>query len=511
MTAAPATDRVGPDLPRLSDYAGWWAGTAPDRTALVDGTDRIPYAALSDRADRVAAALLASGVRRGDRVALLTHPRRELVEVLLAAGAIGAVLQGLDPKHHPHELATVLDDAAPRLVLTTGDGVLPAGRPAIDLRGADGARWLRDGARTTPAELAAARAAVRPDDAAALVRTSGSSGRPKGALLGHRTLVRCALVQGTHALDPGAPPVVVNNLPVDHVGCLGDITASVLVAGGTLVLQDRFDPGRVLRAIGEEGVTVWGGVPAMFALAAAHPAFAGADLTSVRRAVSGGGPVPLPLARALVARVPVLVNAYGLTETVGNVTFTAPDDDLATVTGTIGRPDPHYEVAVVREDGTPCADGGTGEIRVGGAAMLGYLGRPDATAAAFDERGRVRTGDLARRRPDGALVLAGRLDARFKSGGQNVDPREVEDALERHPLVRLAAVVAAPDDRYGEVGHAFVVVDDPDAVSGEALRAHARAHLANYKVPRRVHVRSELPLLPVGKVDRVRLREEAVS
>ncbi|HXV93342.1 MAG TPA: AMP-binding protein, partial [Pseudonocardia sp.] len=414
----------------------------------------------------------------------------------------------------PGELATVLDDARPRLVLTTGDGVALPG-PAVRLGGAEGPAWLRSGETVTDAELAAARDRVEPGDPAALVHTSGSSGRPKGALLPHRALVRCALVQGTHVLDPGIPPVVVNNLPVNHVACLGDVTAAVLVAGGTVVLQDRFDPPRVLAALGRERVTVWGGVPAMFALCVADPAFATADLSSVRRIVTGGGPMPLPLARALTERGPRLVNLYGLTETVGNVTFTGPDDDLATITGTIGRPDPRYRVDVVRPDGSLCADGEVGEIRVGGdARMTGYLGRPEATAAAFDSRGRLRSGDLAHRRTDGALVLAGRLSERFKSGGYNVDPREVEEVLERHPGVRLAAVVGVPDPLYGEVGHAFVAAD-PAArgtrVTAESLRTHARAHLANYKVPKRIEVRPELPLLAVGKVDKIRLRQEVRS
>ncbi|MGL4744394.1 MAG: class I adenylate-forming enzyme family protein [Dermatophilaceae bacterium] len=504
-----SVDVIAPDLPVVDDYVVHHAARTPDALAVVDGEIRLTYRQLLERMGAVSAAMLASGVGHGDRVALLAHPGAAFVETLLATISIGAVFQGLNPKHQPAELARDLADTRPGLVLTTGEGELPTDVASVQLGTPEAQRWLERGAGLPAAQLVAARDRVEPGDSAVLVHTSGSTGRPRGALLPHRGLIACGRIQGTHVQVAGQPPVVINNLPVDHVGSVGDITIAALIAGGTVVTQSRFEPGLVLDALARERVTVWGGVPAMFARCVEHPAFPDADLSSVSVIATGGGPLPLPLARRLARRVQRIVTMYGMTETIGHVTFSAPADPLETVAATIGRPDPRHLVTVVRADGTPCDVGEVGEIRVGAPALMnGYWERPDDTAAAFDDEDRLRTGDLARRRTDGCLQLVGRLQERYKSGGYTVDPREVELALEAHPEVRLAVVVARPHPVYGETGTAFVLAD-PDRITPTALDAHLRDRLANYKIPKTIHVRPELPVLPVGKVDRARLRQEA--
>lgn len=201
-----------------------------------------------------------------------------------------------------------------------------------------------------------------------------------------------------------------------------------------------------------------------------------------------------------------------MTETTGSVTYTDDDDGLEELSRTVGRPDPHYEVRITDRDGTPVEPGQEGEIRVRGShIMIGYWRRPEATAEAIDAEGWLHTGDVALLRPDGRYTIRGRLGAMYKSGGENVHPREVESVLEEHPDVALAAVLGIPDAVYGEVGRAYVIRVPGRNPTEDALRSHCRERLVNFKVPKRIVVRDVLPMLPIGKVDRVILREEALA
>ena len=205
----------------------------------------------------------------------------------------------------------------------------------------------------------------------------------------------------------------------------------------------------------------------------------------------------------------VVATSFGMTETTGSVTYTQPDDDLDTLSETVGRPDPHFEVRIARPDGAPVAPGEEGEIQVRGEhIMLGYWRRPEATAAAIDADGWLHTGDVALLRPDGNFALRGRMSEMYKSGGENVYPREVEQVLEAHGAVALAAVLGVRDPLYGEVGHAYVIRRPGSDPTEDELRAFCRERLVNFKVPKRIVVADALPMLPIGKIDKVALRRE---
>ena len=521
-SAGAATEGRGsqavPHLGRLADYARHWAAQTPESPAAVLGTESLSWAGLDEQIDHAAAALIGAGVRRGDRVAVRTAPNPGMLIVYLGSARIGAVFQGLNPKSTAHELSHQLRDAAPTIVLdlldadigdvTTSAVTLAELRPLL----VGGRDWLSANRAPTASrgQLEAAEAAVRPDDACAIVYTSGTTGQPKGALLPHRGLTHCSVIQANRWYER-RPLRVLCNLPASHVGCLGDLCASTIVAGGTVVFQERFDAAGVLRLIDEHAVTHWGAVPAMFALSVATPAWRHARLESLERIFWSGGPMPLSLGRELASRCPRVANAYGMTETVGSVTYTDDNDDVEIVCTTIGRPDPHYEVRVSRPDGEACVVGEIGEIRVRGTCMMvGYLNQPEATAEAIDADGWLHTGDLATVGTDGNLTLVGRTRDVFKSGGYNVYPREIEAVLEEHPGVSLAAVVASAHPVFGEVGHAFV---QPLAgpVNAEELRAFAAERLANYKVPKRFTIMEMLPQVSVGKVDKGALRRTSAS
>jgi acyl-CoA synthetase (AMP-forming)/AMP-acid ligase II len=287
---------------------------------------------------------------------------------------------------------------------------------------------------------------------------------------------------------------------------VGDITIDTLVPGGTIVFQDQFDPEAMLAAIEPERITFFGHVPTVLQLIVNHPRFDTVDWSSVELIIWEGAAAPAELIRRLADKCPNLANAYGMTETVGSVTFTFDATDVDVLANSIGWPVPEYGVRLVGEENRLVPPGETGEIQVkGDFVTLGYWNRPEATRDLFTSDGWLRTGDLAVLRPDGAYRLIGRLKEMFKSGGYNVYPREIELVLERHPDVAMAAVVGVPDPLYQEVGHAFVMVHPGRQPSPEDLEAHCRAELANYKVPKRFVVATELPMLPIGKIDKRKL------
>jgi len=538
---------VAPVLDRIDRYLDHWAGQASTNHGvadfLVDGGPhwtgrRLTWHETRREVDRVAAALLAAGLRRGERVAWLSDPRLDFFVHFLAATSIGLVWQGLNPKYTWAELSYVVGDFAPTVVF---DGRAPEERAddlaerlvdevdgpqrAIVVDSADWQDFLDAGTTLDDRAdvLAVHRAEVRPLDPAFVVYTSGSTGRPKGALLTHRGVCYCG-VTGTTAR--GAPDLpVICNLPVNHVGAISDVCCRKMVGGGTIVFQERFDPAGMLALVEAERIGVGGGVPTMFQLCVDHPDFTARDLSSIRQVQWGGAAMPAPVLERILDRLEVdrCVCGYGMSETTGGVTAMPPDATLEQLLTTVGRVIPGHEFRIVDPDGGEVADGESGEIRVRGDwTMAGYWNRPEATAETIDADGWLHTGDLGLLRPDGHVQLVGRMSEMFKTGGYNAYPREIEMCLEEHPAVRMAAVVSVPDPVFDEVGHAFVVVD-PDELGGattdgasdgvptgeHVLRDHCRERLANYKVPKVVHLRDELPRLPIGKVDKKALAAEA--
>ena len=533
---------VAPVLDRIDQYIDHWAADRGDGDLLVDGGPtwtgrRLSWHDTRLEVDRVAAALVAAGLDHGDRVAWLSDPRLDFFVHFLAATSIGLIWQGLNPKYTWGEVSYVVEDFAPRLVFDGRASVDGAnenpddldpddlvGRLVAEVAGVDRAitvdspgweAFLAGGQTVTADELAARRAAVTPLDPAFIVYTSGSTGRPKGAMLTHRGTCWCG-VTGTTARG-GSELSVICNLPVNHVGAISDICCRKMIGGGTIVFQERFDAAAMLATIESEGIGVWGGVPTMFQMCVDHPDFATRDLSSVRQVQWGGAAMPAPVLDRILDHLDVdrCVCGYGMSETTGGVTAMPPDATREHLGTTVGKVIPGHEFRIADGDGNEVEPGASGEVQVRGDwIMAGYWNRPEATAETIDADGWLHTGDLAMLRPDGHVQLVGRMSEMFKTGGYNAYPREIEMCLEEHPAVRMAAVVSVPDPVFDEVGHAFVVVDPADPTTGsgidaDTLRAHCRERLANYKVPKVIHLREELPRLAVGKVDKKALTAEA--
>lgn len=494
---------------------------------MVQADRRWTWADLARDVEQCARSLLAQGVSKGDRVACLSTPRPEFWISFLACARIGAIWVGLNPRHTLPELEHVVQDCAPKLLFALTAHRNRDFRADIDRlqtrlpgmqvvlfggAGANLADFLACADQVHGRDLAAAEARVETQDPAAIVYTSGSTGRPKGALLPHRGLCFCSHLQARAWGARKGPTRIANYFPVNHLASLCDISCFCLVAGGTLVWIEDFDPGTVLETVERDRLTVLGGVPTMLQMMLEHPDYDRRDLSSLETIAIGGAAVPLPLVQTLHRRFAHVSTGYGSTETIGQMTFSAPGATAEQVAETIGLPVPEYALRIADPDGASCWPGEQGEIQVKGDFLfLGYHNAPAETAKAFTADGWYRTGDAAVARPDGLWRLVGRLKEAFKSGGYNIYPREIELALEDHPGITMAAVISVPDAKFGEVGHAYVLPvpnADPDE---DSILAFCRDRLANYKLPKRVHVVADLPMLPVGKVDKPRLRRMSLT
>ena len=513
-------------IARVSDFVTMHAIGTPDAESMVIDEERTSYLELSKRIDAVARALIAAGVRKGDRVATLSTPHPDYLVTFLASASIGAIWLGLNPRYRVEELKYAVADAAPRILFArrlVGDRCFDADLAAMRavvpdigmvvqldreplVAGAVGwASFVAAGERVDERELAEARDRCGDLDPCLLVYTSGSTGRPKGALLHHRGIVEFSLAQ--NRVWPVARQRFLNFLPINHVGCVVDVSCPTLAAGGAIVFMEQFSPDGALALMQRERVNVWGSVPSVFQMQLALPDFDSYDLSAVELILWEGAAMPEEMIRRLCAIVPRLATNYGMTETLG-ISVLSPTDDVELLANSVGGPFEGVEVRLVGDDGGAVLPGHPGEVQVRSPYnMLGYYNRPDETKAAFATDGWFRTGDLAVERPDGCYRIVGRIKDMYKSGGYNVYPREVEDVLEAHPAVDMAAVVSRADPLWQEVGVAFVVVRRP--VDIDELLQHCRDRLANYKVPKDIVLCSELPLLPIGKVDKVALRESA--
>ena len=462
------------------------ARTTPERVAI-DFHDRLAtYAELDRRSDALAAELIARGLERGNRVATLSGNSPEHVATLFACAKAGLLLAPLSWRLAPPEIAYQLDDADPAVFLVEpehGD-LADAALAEADVRPE---RTPLDASDTVSQDAVATD--VRDDDPLLLVYTSGTTGKPKGALLTHAncfwTNLGFDLVTGVSGDD-----VVLQVLPQFHCGGWNVQPLLAWWKGATVVLERTFDPARCLRLIEEKRVTTMMGVPANYLFMSREPEFERADLSSLRRAVVGGAPMPESLLETWQRRGVEIVQGYGLTEAAPNV-LCLPPEDASRKAGYAGKPYPFVDVRLSDSD----------ELQVRGPNVFaGYWRNPEATAAAFTGDGWLRTGDVAQRDGEGYYRIVGRLKDMYISGGENVYPAEVEAVLHEHPAVADAAVVAVASERWGEIGLAFVVLE-PDATGSEQeLLDHCRTRLARFKVPSAVRFLDELPRSGMNKV-----------
>jgi acyl-CoA synthetase (AMP-forming)/AMP-acid ligase II len=505
----------------LSDLLRRSAREAPDADAFRYRDERLTYADWDALADRVAAALAARGVARGDVVALLLPSTPLYPVAYLAAARLGAVTTGVNVRYRRREIEHVLRRAGAAVVLAVeswhdadfrrilGDLRVPELRHVLWLS----ADRLRAGTAGAVAEIGGdARppdVAVSPDDPAAIVFTSGTTGAPKGAWYGHRTLLALAAIDARR--HPAGPPRFQKHLAAGlsfaHVGTMARIAVQIGNLGATIV-HDAFDPAAVLETIERERLAHLGAIPTQIVMLLDHPDRERRDLRSLRSVLLGGAPSSPALIRRVRDTLGVEVSVrYSSTE-VGIATASLPDDPVDVLATTVGKPTPGVDLRIVDDANRPLAAGAAGEVVVRSpATMRGYWRDPEATRAVVDTDGWIHTGDVGFLDEAGYLHLVGRRSEMFIRGGYNVHPSEVEDVLARHPRVAQVAVVGVPDRVLGEAGWAFVVPRDPTAPPSLAeLRAFVGAELASFKRPDGLTVLTALPTTPMFKVDKAALR-----
>jgi HIP---CoA ligase len=496
--------------------------------ALIDGEIVWSYDELVEQARRFGAALVTSGVKPGDRVAIWAFNCAQWVVAALGLLKAGAVLVPVNTRFKGAEAADILLRSRAKVLVTVtdfldtdyvgmlrGTGIdLPDLKTVVVARGTpvdETHSWdtfLATAADGAAAEVDRRSAAVGPDDPSDILFTSGTTGYPKGVVQTHRRTL-CVATDWVAMTGLGAEDRYLMVNPYFHMfGLKAGILAAVC-AGATMIPQAVFDAEIVLSVVAKAKVTVLPGPPTLYQGILDHPHRGQYDLSTLRVAVTGAADIPVELIRRIDNELPFsrIVTGYGLTET-GTAAATLPGDDVETIATTVGRPRPGFELRIVDDLGSDVAVEVPGEIVLrGGSVMSHYLDDPVATEEALSPDGWLRTGDIGIVDPSGNLRIVGRSKDMFIVGGFNAYPAEIENAFLRHPDIRQAAVIGIPDERLGEVGMAFVVLE-PDVVATEAdIIAWSRSRMANFKVPRVVEFVTELPLNATGKVVKNALRE----
>ncbi|NBM20638.1 long-chain fatty acid--CoA ligase [Streptomyces sp. GC420] len=494
----------------------------PDRDAVVLGERRWTYAELNAAANRVAGALVARGIRPGDRVALSCPNLPYFPIVYYGILKAGATVVPLNILLTDREIAYHLEDSEAKAYFCfEGSDDHPMGDTGLRaFKGTPGCETFvlltadeRATSGRVPGETLAAFTEGRPaeftshptseTDTAVVLYTSGTTGQPKGAELTHSNLVHNALMC-QRLFDAQPHDVHLVTLPLFHTFGQTVQMNTGFVSGATLVLLPRFDPADALTAMEREDVTFFVGVPTMYWALLNSPAADNVDLQKItdtlRVCVSGGSALPMEVLTGFERRfgVPIL-EGYGLSETSPVATFNRLDRPRRP--GSIGLPVWGVEVRVAREDGTEAAVEEPGEIWIRGHnVMKAYLGRPEATAEALDAHGWFRTGDIATRDEDGYIYIVDRKKDMIIRGGYNVYPRELEEVLLTHPAVSLAAVAGVPHPSHGEEVKAFIILRPGAEVTERELIAWGKERMAAHKYPRIIEFRDTLPMTSTGKI-----------
>jgi long-chain acyl-CoA synthetase len=502
----------------VADLVSVTAKRTPDATALIFQDQPISYGALDREIDRAAAGFAALGIRPGDRVALLVHNVPHFVYAYYGLLRAGGVMIPLNTMYTSEEVSYIVADADARAVVVAEPfvGIVDGLRDTLPMlehiivagtRAPVGAMTWEQmtgrGAAAPPAQE------TSPDDLAVIAYTSGTTGKPKGAMLSHNNLL-ANLDQMAQAplLAEAATDVALLALPLFHIYALNVILGLTMRVGAAAVLLERFDAVASLEAVERHRVTILFGAPPMFIAWLNTPGVERADLSSVRLAVSGAAPLPGMVLEDFKRKLGITIwEGYGLTETAPGVTSNAMGDQAKP--GSIGKPLPGVDVRIIDHDGSDVEEGDPGEIIVRGPNVFrGYWRQDDASAEQILD-GWFHTGDVGYQDEDGYIFLVDRVKDLIIVSGFNVYPREVEDALYRHPKVAEAAVIGIPHPYTGEAVKAIVALKPGETATEEEIVEHCRRSLARFKCPQVVEFVKELPVLPTGKVLKRALRDQS--
>ena len=503
----------------------------PDREALVvrhQGV-RWSYTELDAEIDRLARALLASGLAVGDRVALWAPNRYEWVLAQYATARIGAIMVCINPAYRTHELEFALNQSGSVMLLAAPEfktsnyrqmwadvaEQCPEIREAIFF---DDPTWdalLERAEKVTSDEVKERSESLVNTDPINIQYTSGTTGLPKGATLTHRNILNNGYFVGEGCGYTEHDRVCI---PVPFYHCFGMVMGNLGCTshGSTMVIpNDAFEPVSVLEAVQDEKCTSLYGVPTMFIAELGVPEFESYDLSSLRTGIMAGSPCPVEVMKQVIERMNMdeVTIAYGMTETSPVSTQTGADDSIDQRVGSVGRVHPHVEIRVADpETGETVTRGESGEFQTRGySVMEGYWNEEEKTAQAIDAEGWMHTGDLAVMDVDGYVNITGRIKDLIIRGGENISPREIEEFSYGHPDIIDVQVVGVPDEKFGEEVCAFIQARDGASVDTDAVREFCRGKIAHYKVPRYVLSIEDFPMTVTGKIQKYLLRDAAVE
>ena len=503
----------------------------PDREALVvrhQGV-RWSYTELDAEIDRLARALLASGLAVGDRVALWAPNRYEWVLAQYATARIGVIMVCINPAYRTHELEFALNQSGSVMLLAAPEfktsnyrqmwadvaEQCPEIREAIFF---DDPTWdalLERAEKVTSDEVKERSESLVNTDPINIQYTSGTTGLPKGATLTHRNILNNGYFVGEGCGYTEHDRVCI---PVPFYHCFGMVMGNLGCTshGSTMVIpNDAFEPVPVLEAVQDEKCTSLYGVPTMFIAELGVPEFESYDLSSLRTGIMAGSPCPVEVMKQVIERMNMdeVTIAYGMTETSPVSTQTGADDSIDQRVGSVGRVHPHVEIRVADpETGETVARGESGEFQTRGySVMEGYWNEEEKTAQAIDAEGWMHTGDLAVMDVDGYVNITGRIKDLIIRGGENISPREIEEFLYGHPDIIDVQVVGVPDEKFGEEVCAFIQARDGASVDTDAVREFCQGKIAHYKVPRYVLSIDDFPMTVTGKIQKYLLRDAAVE
>ncbi|MFC4224755.1 acyl-CoA synthetase [Lysinibacter cavernae] len=498
--------------------------------AVVSGDQSVTYAELDRRINAFAAALAQRGIRSGDRVAYLGENHTAFLETFFACGVLGAIFVPLNTRLAPPEVRYALRDSGSS-ILVHADSLEPlaaAGsvdtfidrriivndRTEVEWTTPIGAvplsdRILIESHETVIAEhlgsAAHIDAEVSLDDPAMILYTSGTTGSPKGALLTHENLTWNSynvLVD----YDVVSSDIALIISPMFHVASLDMGVLPVILKGGTVVLEPRFDPGRALELIELHRATMISGVPTTYQLICEHPLWDQTDISSLKKLTCGGSAVPVRVLNAYEDRGLAFSGGYGMTETAPGATSLNPSKSRAKM-GSAGLPHFFTDLRIVDTNGRVLPAGEVGEIQLSGRNVIReYWNKPEATETAFADGEWFMSGDTGYVDDDGYLFVTGRIKDMIVSGGENVYPVEIEQLIVELPAVDSVAVIGIPDERWGEVPHAVVTLRSGSTLDAAAVQAHLSGRIARYKIPKTLQVVAEMPRTASGKIRKTDLR-----
>lgn len=497
---------------QVVDWLDKRASLDPDKVALIEQKTgrKITYKEWNEQATKLARWWQESfGIKKGDRVAILSQNSVSYLDVWAACAKTGAILQNMNWRLAVRELELLIKDAAPKMLLYGSSFLeqtktLQAALPEV-------AHWVaitektRDEDHVFSSRESAPAALLEvpnlsPDDPWVLCYTGGTTGLPKGAMLTHQNVLANA-INTTMSWGLDQNDVAILNAPLFHTGGLNVFTSPLVYAGGTSIVCEGFDVEEVFDLVEHGGVTVFFGVPTMFVMMQEHDKWEGADFSRLKFVISGGAPCPLPVFEKFWAKDVEFKTGYGLTEA-GPNTFWLAKQFVQQKPGAVGVPLMHVEVKLIDDEGQEVSQGEVGELLIRGPHVTkGYWNNPDATAKAIKE-GWLHTGDLARQDEDGFYSIAGRSKDMIISGGENIYPAEIESVLHGHEAIAEATVIGLPHDKWGEIPVAVVRLAASATLTEETLTGYCKERLARYKVPKKIIFVDDIPKTGAGKIDK---------